>query len=607
MNRSRITAIALSIILAYGSLAVVPSVSAEGASAPTEVTAEGRKDSVLLSWQGNADAYRVSQYNKDSKKFEKVKTITGTKTVISDLEEGTYSFKVTSLTQTESGYEDGETTDKVSAKVGNITAEAPAPPSGKYTGFSHIDGKTYYYRTGKAVSGFQKIDQDYYYFNPKDYTAVKSKWLTIRDNKYYFTEDGTAATTSRKIDGKLYRFDIDGVCTNYKTAKDTATIQKEAEEKKKKAPSMPSGKSLGFSGSGSRYTYSCNVTEKGKKEGYDFSSSDAAKRMIREKLNDMRMKIVNAGFEIRLSYSDADYDVYASLTDYNHYSAYYDVYWNNELVYQYHESYTVTFKKDTSIITKVTGTAEWGKPTDRRKKEEKKAEEKNTMPSGKEVGFTGSGTKYKYSCNVTQKIKDKDHDFTTSEAAKRCIMEKFFDYRIQILSNGYTLRISKSDTENDFYASELDVGYYSTFYDVYLDGKYVYRYHEFYECTYKNGNSANEITKVTGTIEWKEIKDKDTKKDKKDSKDTKDKKTDTTDKDKKSETTDAKDKKSDTGKDKKAETADTKDKAADTTDKDKKPEAADSKDKTADDKQDGTAASEESGTAIDTASDSTDT
>lgn len=490
----------------------------ERPDAPANLTAVGRKDSVVLTWDeaDKADAYRIYKYNKENKKFEKVKTVTGTTAVVKDLEKGSQHFKVMSLVKYKNAYLTGGITEYVTAKVGtsaavkktNTVIEPPAAPSSRYTGFVEKDGKKYYFRAGHLISGKLKIDGDYYYFDRTTYAAYTSTWLTFGKNHCYAKADGRFATAATWIDGKLYRFDIDGVCTNYSTAKDTATVQKENAEK---IPPMPKGSAIGFSGSGSKYTYTCTITEekKIKKKQYEFASVKAAKDMVIDKLDDLRMMVVGAGYEVKLCPSDPEKGVFAVLSDTSSYSAYYDVFYNGEQLYRYHESYTLTYKANTKTVTKVTGKVEWGKPSSikiqvKKVAADKTAAKKQAMPSGKTAGFTGSGTKFTYTANVTQKIKDKTHDFGTSVDARDYIMEKFGDYRVKVLSAGYTVKIAQSDPDNDFYATESDNGYYSAFYDVFLNGKKVYRYHEYYKYTYKS-KTSKEVTKVVGTIEWKAV------------------------------------------------------------------------------------------------------
>ena len=564
MDIKRTAATALAVIIGSGTFALLPddalSVSAKGsdmlnitlgasgnvsklyvpgvsgdvkrADAPTDLTGEGRKDSAVLSWTSSgADAYRIYQYNKSTKKFEKIKTVAGTKAVIKDLDKGSYHFKVMSLTKYGSGYLSGGITPYVTVKVGEkaktsgdtktvTAADIPDAPKPKYTGFVDKNDNKYYFRSGMIVNGKQKIDGDYYYFNKKTYAMLTSQWLELNNKHFYITEDGTFAKNSRWIDSKLYRFDIDGTCLNYSSAKDTLSVQKEQQNKK---PDMPKGKDVGFSGSGSKFTYTCTITDpaKIKKPLYEFASTDEARKMILEKLDDLRMKVVNAGYEVKLCKSDPEKGVFAVLNDYDSYSAYYDVFYEGEHLYRYHESYSLTYKSKTKTVTKVTGKVEWGKPSSikvqvKKIKADPKKAKKQAMPSGKTAGFSGSGTKFTYTANITTKIKDKLHDFSTADDARDFVFEKFGDFRNKVLAAGYTLRIAQSDPDNDFYATEYDVGYYSAFYDVYLNGKKVYRYHEYYEYSYKGKEGDRTITKVVGTVEWKAVKDSSKDKDKKD-------------------------------------------------------------------------------------------
>ena len=102
------------------------------------------------------------------------------------------------------------------------------------TGWQELDGKWYYLKSsgemltgwqqignywfyfsssGVMQTGWQKIRGSWYYFKSNGYMATK--WLQISGKWYWFGTNGDMAySTSIEIDGKVYDFDANGVCTN---------------------------------------------------------------------------------------------------------------------------------------------------------------------------------------------------------------------------------------------------------------------------------------------------------------------------------------------------------------------------------------------------------
>lgn len=128
--KKQLIAAALAIVLSAGSIATpIPVVQnvivAEAAettalAAPQNIKGKVSKDSIVLSWDKveGADAYRVYIFNAETKKYEKYKTITGTKCTVKSLESGkTYYFKVTTMTKSGKSYVKNGTSEKVSVKM----------------------------------------------------------------------------------------------------------------------------------------------------------------------------------------------------------------------------------------------------------------------------------------------------------------------------------------------------------------------------------------------------------------------------------------------------------------------------------------------------------
>ncbi|WP_051688914.1 leucine-rich repeat protein [Butyrivibrio sp. AE2032] len=82
------------------------------------------------------------------------------------------------------------------------------------TGWQESGGNWFYLNSsGVMLKGWQKISGKWYFF--KNNGQMATKWLQISGKWYWFGTNGDMAySTSIKIDGKVYNFDSDGVCTN---------------------------------------------------------------------------------------------------------------------------------------------------------------------------------------------------------------------------------------------------------------------------------------------------------------------------------------------------------------------------------------------------------
>lgn len=78
------------------------------------------------------------------------------------------------------------------------------------TGFQKISNKTYYFnKSGKMVTGLKKINKKYYYFNKKG--IMQTGFQTIKNKKYYFNSKGVMQTGFKTIKKKTYYFNESGV------------------------------------------------------------------------------------------------------------------------------------------------------------------------------------------------------------------------------------------------------------------------------------------------------------------------------------------------------------------------------------------------------------
>lgn len=78
---------------------------------------------------------------------------------------------------------------------------AAATTENTATGFRTENGKKYYYKDGVALTGWQKIDGNIYYFKAKDGGAAVTGWNYLKSYsggktkyKYFFKKDGTLVT-----------------------------------------------------------------------------------------------------------------------------------------------------------------------------------------------------------------------------------------------------------------------------------------------------------------------------------------------------------------------------------------------------------------------------
>ena len=93
--------------------------------------------------------------------------------------------------------------------------DLPKKAASVRTGWGRKDGRTVYYRNGKAVTGWQDINGFRYYFGNDG--LQRTGWQDISGKKYYFfpaskgkVYKGTMARNWRDIDGKTYYFGSDG-------------------------------------------------------------------------------------------------------------------------------------------------------------------------------------------------------------------------------------------------------------------------------------------------------------------------------------------------------------------------------------------------------------
>ena len=144
-----------------------------------------------------ADGYRVYKYNSSTKKYEKVKDVTGTSLKISSLKAGTgYKFEVRAYTK------DGDT---IWGEYSSVFATATKPKTPSITKisttkgkasltWSNVSGESGYqvYYSSKKDSGYKKVES--YKVNvvkgsKSKLTSGKTYYFKVR--AYKKTDDGT--------------------------------------------------------------------------------------------------------------------------------------------------------------------------------------------------------------------------------------------------------------------------------------------------------------------------------------------------------------------------------------------------------------------------------
>lgn len=77
-------------------------------------------------------------------------------------------------------------------------------------GWVEEDGKSYYYKDGEALTGFQTIDGKKYYFNIVHGYKETGWYITSAGGRYYFGTDGVVKSGWVTVDGKNYLLNTNG-------------------------------------------------------------------------------------------------------------------------------------------------------------------------------------------------------------------------------------------------------------------------------------------------------------------------------------------------------------------------------------------------------------
>ena len=103
----------------FGMFAIEAAAATADVGTPQNVKAKATGTSVVLTWDkvDGADAYRVYKYDSSSKKYVKVKNVSGAKATVKNLSGGTQKFKVAALVKTNGKYTAGKASSAVKVKI----------------------------------------------------------------------------------------------------------------------------------------------------------------------------------------------------------------------------------------------------------------------------------------------------------------------------------------------------------------------------------------------------------------------------------------------------------------------------------------------------------
>ena len=108
---------------------------------------------------------------------------------------GTQTINGKSYTFDENGVLQGEAPQEDESGSGSSTVTQP--------GFVTENGKTYYYKDGKKMTGLQYIDSKAYYFGT-DGAMQKSKWIQADGNWYYLNDYGAGVVSCWRLKDNKY-------------------------------------------------------------------------------------------------------------------------------------------------------------------------------------------------------------------------------------------------------------------------------------------------------------------------------------------------------------------------------------------------------------------
>lgn len=112
------------------------------------VTVKASNGNAVLSWEAvkGADAYKIYHYDSSTKKYVKIKTVTGTSCTVKSLSAGTHKFYVYAVEKSGKTYKNiGERSKIVSVKISGTTTKTTTTSSVEKTVYITKTGKKYHY------------------------------------------------------------------------------------------------------------------------------------------------------------------------------------------------------------------------------------------------------------------------------------------------------------------------------------------------------------------------------------------------------------------------------------------------------------------------------
>lgn len=148
---------------------------------------------------------KIQMTDDDGKKKNKTVTVTKPKIDLSDYAtEGEVTFSVRAVPKNDSQKKYYTASEWVAMN----DVATPSYDNTVYGSFKGDTGnRTFVTNNGKTASGWQTINDTYYYFDPENKNRmVESKWMYLNDKWYYFDADGSMITGWAKIDNYWYYF-----------------------------------------------------------------------------------------------------------------------------------------------------------------------------------------------------------------------------------------------------------------------------------------------------------------------------------------------------------------------------------------------------------------
>ena len=173
--------------------------AAQKLSAPTGVKVTVSGSNAVISWNkvSGADGYRVYVYDRDAKAFVRLKTITGNKTSVKDLESGKHYFKIAAVEKVNGKYVAGNASEKVTANVKKASSKSSKKSTEKKQETNKTPASTV---KNSAASSALKVAKDMGQgWNLGNTMEATGDWISGGSAKNYEKAWGQPITTKKII------------------------------------------------------------------------------------------------------------------------------------------------------------------------------------------------------------------------------------------------------------------------------------------------------------------------------------------------------------------------------------------------------------------------